>query len=152
MCVWFNTKKTRRYSELDELTGYSVWPNVLSGAHTCITFCVFIDLFDRVSFFASTRVPGTQFLSYCWFTINKVVFFRAKQPLITVAWRATSLKLVPLKSSSFNRGQHLSLQVPLALLLKKVGSKSDLETSNANDHHSLALLIHYNVHCLIVTI
>ena len=42
-------------------------------------------------------------------------------------------KPASLKSSSFNRGHHLSLQVPLALLTKKVGPESGLETSNAND-------------------
>ena len=64
------------------------------------------------------------FLHICLFTtvLDWVVFFRAKQPLIIVAWRArASLKPVSLKSSSLNRGHHLSLQVPLALRYKKSG-------------------------------
>ena len=86
---------------------------------------------------------------YTWHSISFIFasllllewsFFRTKQPLIIVAWRAVSLKPVSLKSSSLNRGHHPSLQVPLALRWKKVGPKSGLETSNANDTHSLALL------------
>ena len=46
------------------------------------------------------------------YLVLKGYFFRAKQPLIIVAWRATSLKPVSIKSSSLNRGHHLSLQVP----------------------------------------
>ena len=45
-----------------------------------------------------------------------------------------------LKSDSLNRVLDPLLQVPLALRSKKVGPKSGLETSNANDTRSLALL------------
>ena len=108
--------------------------------YNSITFCAFIGLCDRVRFFTNTRIPRIRFLSFLptpecllltWY------FFRAKQPVIIAAWRHTSQK-PSLNSGSLNRGPH-----NLHCVKKKSGLKSGLETSNANDAHSLALLTHY---------
>ena len=58
-----------------------------------------------------------------------------------------------LRSSSLKRSHRLSLQVPLAALrFKIIGPKSGLETSNANDTHSLALLTQFFSRKRVVTV
>ena len=65
---------------------------------------------DRVRFFANTRTPGTPFLLFACLLLRSIesslVFFSARN------YRYYLLSdVLPLISSSFNRGHHLSLQV-----------------------------------------
>ena len=80
------------------------------------------------------------FVHICPFTFNKVVFFRAKQPHIMLC------DVLPLLKTGVSEIDHPKSWPPPFLTstsfiaIKKVGHKSGLETSNANDTHSLSVL------------